>query len=170
LIPGIGYGRNAKIFSDNGFKITGIEISETAINLAREVNGLNIKIHKGSVTEMPYDKNIFDGVFCYALIHLLNKQERKRFLESCYNQLKPNGYLMFAVVSKNADMFGKGKLLSKDRYKLMTGLNVFFYDSESIEKEFKNFGLLDYQEIDEPIKHLKNVPPLKLYLIRCKKN
>jgi hypothetical protein len=35
LIPGIGYGRNARIFIDNGFRITGIEISETAIDLAK---------------------------------------------------------------------------------------------------------------------------------------
>lgn len=35
LIPGFGYGRNAKIFTDNGFDVTGIEISETAIDLAK---------------------------------------------------------------------------------------------------------------------------------------
>ena len=36
LIPGIGYGRNAKIFRDNGISVTGIEISQTAIDLAHE--------------------------------------------------------------------------------------------------------------------------------------
>ena len=36
LIPGYGYGRNAKVFMDNGFKVTGIEISETAIELAKK--------------------------------------------------------------------------------------------------------------------------------------
>ena len=28
LIPGIGYGRNAKIFLENGINVTGIEIDE----------------------------------------------------------------------------------------------------------------------------------------------
>jgi SAM-dependent methyltransferase len=46
LIPGIGYGRNAKVFIDNGINVTGIEISKTAINLARQ-NGLNISIFHG---------------------------------------------------------------------------------------------------------------------------
>ena len=36
LIPGFGYGRNAKIFIDNGLDVTGIEISSTAIELARK--------------------------------------------------------------------------------------------------------------------------------------
>ena len=34
LIPGIGYGRNAEIFTDNGIAVTGIEISKTAIEMA----------------------------------------------------------------------------------------------------------------------------------------
>lgn len=37
LIPGIGYGRNAKIFLENGMKVTGIEISQTAIDLAKSI-------------------------------------------------------------------------------------------------------------------------------------
>ncbi len=31
LIPGIGYGRNAKIFYDNGINVDGIEVSKIAI-------------------------------------------------------------------------------------------------------------------------------------------
>ena len=44
LIPGFGYGRNAKLFVDNGFKVSGIEISASAIELAR-INGIKCKIH-----------------------------------------------------------------------------------------------------------------------------
>ena len=35
ITPWFGYGRNAKVFIDNGFKVTGIEISETAIGIAK---------------------------------------------------------------------------------------------------------------------------------------
>jgi SAM-dependent methyltransferase len=86
LIPGVGYGRNARLFYENGFELTGIEISQSAIELEQE-NGLDFKIHSGSVVSMPFDKELYDGIFCYALIHLLNKNERRRFLKSCYNQL-----------------------------------------------------------------------------------
>ena len=71
LIPGFGYGRNAKVFIDHGINVTGIEISETAINLAKQ-NGINTRIYHGSVTDMPFDNKLYDGIFCYALIHLLN--------------------------------------------------------------------------------------------------
>ena len=34
LVPGSGYGRNTKLFSASGLDVTGIEISETAYNMA----------------------------------------------------------------------------------------------------------------------------------------
>lgn len=170
LIPGIGYGRNAKVFIDNGFKVTGIEISKTAIDLAKNKNGLDIKIYHGSVIDMPFDKNLYDGIFCYALIQLLNSSERKKFINDCYHQLKPEGYMVFTVVSKKASIYGKGKCLSKNRYEVLKGLKVYFYDLESIHKEFDSFGLIEVTEIDEPMKHVENEPPLKCILVKCKKN
>ena len=169
LIPGIGYGRNAKIFCDNGIDVTGIEISKTAIDLARLENGLGFRIYQGSVTNMPFDNRLYDGIFCYALIHLLNESERKKFINDCFNQLKPNGYMIFMVVSKEASMFGSGKQLSKDRFELMKGLSVFFYDSDSVNREFKDYGLIEILEIDEPIKHMENEPPLKCIFVKCKR-
>ena len=40
LIPGIGYGRNATIFIEKGINVTGIEISATAVALAKIQFGL----------------------------------------------------------------------------------------------------------------------------------
>jgi len=169
LIPGIGYGRNAKIFLDNGINVTGIEISKTAIDLARK-NELDVRIYHGSVTDMPFDNKIYDGIFCYALIHLLNSRERKKLIEDCYNQLKPNGYMIFTAVSKNVPMFGKGKELSKDRFEIMEGVKMFFYDSNSVKQEFEKYGLIEISEIDEPNKDKENKPPLKFIVIKCKKD
>jgi len=168
LIPGFGYGRNARIFLENGFLVTGIEISGSAIEVAR-LNKLDCVIHQGSVNGMPFDNEIYDAVFCYALIHVLNSQERKLFLRSCFNQLKNNGLMIFTVSSKEMDLFGKGKAISKDRYEIEPGLKGFFYDPESIIREFAPFGLIDYRLIDEPVKFMKGVAPLKLYFVVCKK-
>src|SRR6478735_10289539 len=87
LIPGIGYGRNAQIFKDNGITVTGIEISKTAIEMARKHYGPDMKIYHGSVTDMPFDKQQYDGIFCYALIHLLSSNERAKLIRDCYDQL-----------------------------------------------------------------------------------
>ncbi|CAN7452990.1 class I SAM-dependent methyltransferase [Peribacillus frigoritolerans] len=169
LIPGIGYGRNAKIFTDNGINVTGIEISKTAIELTRQ-NGLNLNIFHGSVTDMPFDNKLYDGIFCYALIHLLNNRERDKFIKDCYNQLKPNGYMIFTTISKEAPMFGKGKQLGKDYYEIMEGMKMFFYDPDSIKQEFGNYGLIEFSEIVEPHKNMENKPPFKFIMVKCQKD
>ncbi|MGE7184147.1 class I SAM-dependent methyltransferase [Peribacillus sp. NPDC006672] len=168
LIPGIGYGRNAKVFIDNGINITGIEISKTAIDLARQ-NGINFRIFHGSVTDMPFDNKRYDGIFCYALIHLLNNRERDKFIKDCYKQLKPNGYMIFTTISKEAPMFGKGKQLDKDYFEIMEGVKMFFYDSDSIKQEFGKYGLIESSEIVEPHKNMENKPPFKFIMVKCQK-
>ena len=169
LIPGIGYGRNAKIFLENGMNVTGIEISETAICLARTQNKLDILIYHGSIAKMPFDNKLYDGIFSYALIHLLNNRERKKFISDCYRQLKFGGYMFFSTIAKKDSLYAKGKSVSKDRFEAMKGAKLFFYDTESISKEFEKYGLVDFSEIDEPIKFNNDCPPMKFTLIKCKK-
>ncbi|KLA25533.1 class I SAM-dependent methyltransferase [Bacillus cereus] len=169
LVPGIGYGRNAKVFIENSINVTGIEISKTAIDLARE-NGLeDVSMYHGAVNEMPFDNKLYDGIFSHALLHLLNGQEREKFIEDCYNQLKPGGYMVFTTVSKKAPMYGKGKQLDKDYYEIMEGVKMFFYDSESIKKDFNQYGLVQVSEIDEPNKNIVNKPSINFLMIKCKK-
>ena len=168
LVPGFGYGRNARVFIENGFTVTGIEISQSAIDLAR-ANGLDCRIHHGSVTSMPFDNKQFDGIFCYAMIHLLNKEERNTFLKACDHQLKEEGLMVFVVASTHMSMYGSGRYISKDRYAISEGLNVFFYNDQAITDEFSGFGLITCDDIEEPVKYTSGSDPMKLKLVVCKK-
>ena len=161
LIPGIGYGRNAQVFIENGIAVTGIEISKTAIDMAAKHYGSAMHIYHGSVTDMPFDENIYDGIFCYALIHLLDSNERAKLIRDCYHQLSEGGHMVFTVISKKAPTYGQGTLLSKDRYEMFGGVKMFFYDEASIHAEFDEVGLIEFIEITE------NYPFL---LIKCKKS
>ncbi len=102
LIPGMGYGRSAQIFKDKGISVTGIEISNTAIEMAQKHYGTDITICHGSVTEMPFDKCQYDGIFCYALIHLLDNGEREKLISDCYDQMSERGHMVVAVILKEA--------------------------------------------------------------------
>lgn len=160
LVPGIGYGRNAQPFIDNGITVTGIEISKTAIELARKHYGAEMNIYYGSITDMPFDNIQYDGVFCYGLIHLLDSNERAKLIADCYNQLAENGYMIFTAITKESQTFGQGKYISKDRFEMFDGVKMFFYDKETIQEEFAEAGLFEIIEVTE------NYP---FYLIKCRK-
>ncbi len=169
LIPGFGYGRNAKVFTDKGLNVTGIEISETAIEIAKNHFGENIKVVHGSVTEMPFDQKIYDGIFCYALIHLLNEEERAKLIKDCYSQLRPGGCMVFVAVSTSTPTYGEGIELSKNRFETKFGVKLYHYDKQAVDKEFGAFGLYEAKEINEPAKNMKNKSFLRFWVIGCRK-
>ncbi|GLR15637.1 class I SAM-dependent methyltransferase [Portibacter lacus] len=169
LIPGYGYGRNAKVFSDLGLNVTGIEISETAIQLAKDHYGDQINVFHGSVSEMPFDDKKYDGIFCYALIHLLNEEERRQLIQDCYDQLAPEGYMVFTAISSSSPNYGQGEELSKDRFKTSHGVNLFFYDSETVQAAFLDYGLVDAEEVTEPGEIVEGKPYQVFWKIVCRK-
>lgn len=141
-------------------QVTGIEIAQSAIDMAKKHYGTAMKVYHGSVTDMPFDEEHYDGIFCYALIHLLDSDERAKLIRDCYNQLSPGGYMVFTVISKAAPTYGQGKEIGKDRFEQFGGVQLFFYDRESVAAEFGDAGLLDSTEVAE------NYP---FFLIRCQK-
>ena len=160
LIPGIGYGRNAQIFRDAGITVTGIEISKTAIALARKHYGTDMAIHHGSVANMPFDTHRHDGIFCQALIHLLDGDKRKKLIRDCHDQLAAGGYMVFTALSKTAATYGKGTFISIDRYAMPYGVDLFFYDRNSIHAAFDKAGLFEIEDVNEG---------QPMFLIKCGK-
>lgn len=160
LIPGFGYGRNAHIFRQSEMEVTGIEISKTAIALAAKHYGTVMTIHHGSVTEMPFDDNQYDGIFCYGLIYLLDSKERAKLIADCYSQLSENGYMVFTAITKEASTYRQGKFISKDRFEMFGGVKIFFYDRETIHEEFSKYGLFEVTDV------MENYP---FHLIKCRK-
>lgn len=168
LVPGMGYGRNARLFHGNGFDVTGIEISQSAIQLARE-KGMNFRMYHGSVAQMPFDNDLYDGIFCYAVAHLLGKHQRRHFIRECYRQLTPGGIMIFTVAPTTMSLFGSGKKLSTNRFCVQPGLNVYFYTDEAIVEEFGPYHIIENREIAEPVKFMDDQPPILLKFVICRK-
>lgn len=160
LIPGVGYGRNAQSFLDQGMRVTGIEISRTAIEMAETRFGAALKISHGSVTDMPFDKEMYDGIFCHALIHLLDEPERLKLIKDCHHQLRENGLMVFTAITKDASTYSQGTPIGKDRFEQFGGVQMYFYDDKSIEKEFGDFGLIRVDTVTD------NFP---FHMIICRK-
>lgn len=166
LIPGFGYGRNAKVFYDNGFEVTGIEISKTAIERARKYFGSDVTIHQGAVANMPFDEKKYPSIYCYSLIHLLSTAGRKKLIADCYEHLKPKGIMVFVALSIKDKRFGVGQELEKNTFHSPNGLNLYFYDEASVNEEFGKYNMMEAKEINEPLES----PNEKHWMIVCKKN
>lgn len=165
LIVGFGYGRNAKVFLEQGIDVTGIEISKTAIDIARQ-NKIDCTIYHGDVLKMPFDTKIYDSVYSYALIHLLDQDGRTKLINDCYNQLKPGGYMIFVTIAPKSIDPVKTTKITETCYKVNDQINLFYYDKDSIQNDFGKYGLVDIVEVSE-LGH--NDHRLYFNMIICKK-
>lgn len=151
LIPGAGYGRNSKFFSDNGYNVTGIEISERALSLAREYD-LKTKFNS-SVLQANIGRQSYDAIYCFNFLHLFRQQERKLLVSQCHDWLKLSGYVFFTVFSLEEPTFGKGSEVEENTFESKPGRPVHYFSDSDLREHFSNFEILETGIMEDPENH-----------------
>jgi SAM-dependent methyltransferase len=152
LIPGSGYGRHTKFFSENNYEVTGIEISAEALKIAKEFDSKS-KLILGSVLDMPFDSEIYDSIFCYNLLHLLLRSDRINLIEKCHNQLKSEGFAFFTVFSDKEDSFGKGAKIEENTFESKPYRPTHYFSEEDLLEHFNKFSLIETGIIEQKENH-----------------
>jgi len=142
LVPGAGYGRNTKLFTDAFLEVVGIEISEFAINIAKNFNP-KTQFIQGSVLEMPFDDEKYDGIYCHNVLHLLLKDDRISFLKKCYEQLTSNGLIFFVVFSDKEKSFRKGKRIEENTFESKPWRPTHYFTEPDLKEHFKEYSVIE---------------------------
>jgi SAM-dependent methyltransferase len=154
LVPGSGYGRNAEAFARAGFAVTGIEISDTALALARQ-GSQKVRYYRGSVLDMPFDDSVYDGIYCFNVLHLFRKNERAAFLQRCREQLKDGGVMFFVVFSDREPSCGTGRMVEEKTFESKPGREVHYYSTGDLVSEFRGLEILKKGMMEDPEEHGK---------------
>ena len=94
LDVGCGAGiPTAKYLTERGIKVTGIDLSDTMLNLARD-NLPSTKFIKMDMNELEFNENTFEGIISiFALFHV-PKVKHLDIFKKFFEILKPGGILM----------------------------------------------------------------------------
>jgi len=152
LVPGSGYGRNTKLFSESGFDVTGIEISDIACKMAREYDP-QTRTYNGSVLDMSFAPEQYDAIYCYNVLHLFHEKERALCLQECADKVKGNGLLFFAVFSEKEPSFGKGQEVEKNTFESRPGRPVHYFTEDELRDYFKDFKIIESGITEDPENH-----------------
>ncbi len=104
---GCGTGRNSNYLSDLGNKVIGIEISKTALSLAKiRANnmGVNVDYRLGDIGE-EYDipDNFIDIILDITSSNSLNEKGREIYLNEVNRVMKVGGYFFVRALSKDGN-------------------------------------------------------------------
>ena len=100
---GCGPGLYASRFARAGFKVTGVDYSRNSIEYASQYakeNSLNITYRYQNYLELD-DENLYDAAFLiYGDFCPLNPEQRSTLLRNIHRALKPNGYFVLDVSTR----------------------------------------------------------------------
>ena len=100
LDAGCGVGIYTKFFLSRGLKTTGIDLSSGMLEEAKKrvPKGKFIKM---SITKLEFGHNVFEGVWCAAVLLHLKPSSTRKALAEINNVIKPDG-LLFVSVKKGS--------------------------------------------------------------------
>jgi len=108
---GCGTGRNSNYLANLGNTVTGIEISPSAIALAKK-RSLNrhtdITYIEGNIgNKYPFTEQYFDMILDITSSNALSEKEREIYLAETFRTLKTAGYLFVRALCKDSDKNAK---------------------------------------------------------------
>jgi len=151
---GSGTGRNANYLAERGNDVVGMEISDTALSLAREratemgveVNYLDRSIGR----KYPFPEGYFDVILDVTSSNSLDEAERMVYLEEVARTLKDGGYFFVRALAKDKNAKNLMKIRpgsEDDTYVLKElGLTERAFSEEDFRALYgKNFEILKLQ-------------------------
>ncbi|MDR2602463.1 MAG: methyltransferase domain-containing protein [Spirochaetaceae bacterium] len=132
LIMGIGYGRNGKYFTEKGYHVDGIEISEEAVKIGKTFDP-KINFIKGSILDLniELDKR-YDAVYCCDIMQLFPRIEQKIIIKNCIKNCKNNGIIIISCISNKDILYGRGKNIGENSFEIKEGHIMYFTNEEQI--------------------------------------
>ena len=88
------------------FRITGVDLSEPMLKMARELNP-EIEYLKDDFRSVRLEKE-FDSVIATSLMYMKNKEDLKSAFQTAYEHLKPNGVFV-TLAEKTVENFENNK-------------------------------------------------------------
>jgi ubiquinone/menaquinone biosynthesis C-methylase UbiE len=104
VAPGPGYFA-IELARLGGYQIIGLDISKTFVEIAQRnaaQAGAPVEFRLGSASDMPFESNQFDFIFCRAAFK--NFSEPVKALEEMHRVLKPGGRALIVDLSHDAPL------------------------------------------------------------------
>ena len=151
-----------------GIESIGVDSSKSSIEFAEkrsETMGLkNIEFINSLVQGVQFEKESFDIVMAWGLIHYLEKEDQEQFLNKVKYILKPDGMFLLTLRSTEDSRTNTGKKVEANRYLVdyfdkgtnrVKQTKMYFWDEDGVKNLLKDFTKIKLgHRIIEPIGQL----------------
>jgi SAM-dependent methyltransferase len=145
---GCGSGRDAKIFTEKGLSVLGIDFSQNLINIAKS-NAPLAEFQIMDIEEISFSPSSFDGAWAGCTLSHIPKKILPSVLQNIHSLLKADGYFYLTVKK------GVGEGLKEDlRYGNFEKFWSFFEEDEIAEYiRSADFKIVDCCTVQKKFKY-----------------
>ncbi len=137
-------GHIGKYLADKGHKVTGIDISERCIEIARKYNS-TIRYEQMDMFDLKFEQGTFDGIIAFYSILYSPKSLVHLMFDNFKKVLKPGGKLLVAVKKGEKEGF-----LDNDEW-YTSRVHFALFDETDIQKYFENSEfMIDFIDTRKP--------------------
>lgn len=115
LEVGCGAGTDLVRFARHGARVTGIDIADSAIALARtnvRQHGLGVELLVADGEQLPFAEGAFDLVYAHGVVQYTS--DGRRLVNECRRVLKPGGRAIFQVYNRLSWLNALSKVMNVD--------------------------------------------------------
>lgn len=163
-----GAGRHAILMSQMGIESIGVDSSKSSIEFAKKRSkdmGLsNINFINSLVQDVELEKESFDIVIAWGLIHYLEKKDQEFFLAKVRHILKSNGLFLLTLRSTEDSRKSTGIKIEDNRYLVdyfdgetneVKRTKMYFWNERGVRNLLKDFSKINLgHRVIEPIGEL----------------
>jgi len=132
---GTGPATQANKLAERGFDVTGTDISEEAIALAKQAFK-DVEFIYDDILESKLAKK-FDFIFDRGCFHVLDEDKREIYAENVFNLLNDSGLLILKCFSNKMPETGSGPYLISEKI-IKDTFERYFFIEEINDTEFTN--------------------------------
>jgi SAM-dependent methyltransferase len=162
---GCGAGNYAVWLAQQGFEVTGMDISEHAIKLAEKLANQQAVPCRFVVADLLGNieeyRESFDFAYDWELLHHISPEDRRVYIKNVHDILRPGGIYLSVCFSEKDPGFG-----GRDKYrKTPLGTILYFSSEEELRKLFEPFfNIIELKTVEIQGKrgpHMVNAARLK---------
>jgi SAM-dependent methyltransferase len=153
---GCGNGNHVVFFAEQGFEVSGLDLSEEAIEIAKawlKKRNLKADLRTGDIETIPYPDQSFDVVLSHAVLDHVPFEKAKKAMKEIKRILVPGGYVCISLRSTEDCEYGRGKKVGYHTFVLEEGYEKgviqHYFDFKEIKELFKDFNIFDLEVHEE---------------------
>ncbi len=102
---------------------------------------------------MPFNDDLYDGIYCFNVLHLFLRDERMKFLKNCHAQLEKDGFVFFVAFSEEETSFGKGKKVEDSTFESKPRRSIHYFTEDDLTNHFIDYSIIETGLTEEEENH-----------------